>query len=262
MLLSEDASDCSPCTAVTLRPLTGHEEEWLAGNRSVPNALAVSRLLDSCVLRLDDGAPPPATARRMLAGDRDYLMLQLRRLTLGDRVQAVLNCPTCGSKMDLELDAAEAPVEPRPQTAVWHWLDLDGRAVKFRLPAGADQEYIASSDLPAAAEVLFERCVSADAGPPLTPEEKDAVIDAMDHAAPQVDIELDLKCPECGNNFTTPFDMTSFFFDEMRIAGKQFFREVHSLAFYYHWSESEILSMARERRRMYLSLLNDALREA
>ena len=46
----------------------------------------------------------------------------------------------------------------------------------------------------------------------------------------------------------------------MRIAGGQLFREVHSLAFYYHWTEAEILGLARERRRMYLSLLSDAVR--
>jgi hypothetical protein len=261
MLLNEDASDCIPCAGVVLRPLTGDEEEWMARNRGAPNAQAASRLLDSCVLRVDGAEPPPGIARRMLAGDRDYLMLQLRRLTLGDRVRAVLDCPACSSKMDLDFDVAQAPVEGHLQTALWHSLELSGRTLRFRLPAGADQEFVAGRDLTAAAEALFSRCVSFDPGQPLTPEEKAAVIDAMDNTAPQVNIEVDLKCPECGNTFTTPFDMTSFFFDEMRIDSRQLFREIHSLAFYYHWSESEILGMVRERRRLYLSLLSDALRE-
>jgi hypothetical protein len=58
-----------------------------------------------------------------------------------------------------------------------------------------------------------------------------------------------------------PFDTTAFFLSEMRINGEQLLREVHSLAFYYHWSEAEIMSLRRDRRRAYLSLLSDALRQ-
>jgi hypothetical protein len=261
MLLSEDALQCIPCAAVVIRPLTGDDEEWLARNRGTPNAVAASRLLDACVLRVDSGDPPRGISRRMLAGDRDYLMLQLRRLTLGDRVQGVLDCPACGSRMDLDFDAAQAPVQACPQPMVWHSLELPGRAVRFRLPAGVDLELIVGRDLETAVEILLSRCVASDEGQSLTPAEKDAVIETMDKVAPQVDLELDLKCPECAHSFTTPFDMTSFFFDEMGLNSKQLFREIHSLAFYYHWSESDILGMLRERRRMYLSLLSDALRE-
>jgi hypothetical protein len=33
------------------------------------------------------------------------------------------------------------------------------------------------------------------------------------------------------------------------------YREVHLLAFYYHWTESEILSLTRSKRQRYLALL-------
>ena len=58
-----------------------------------------------------------------------------------------------------------------------------------------------------------------------------------------------------------PFDLTAFFFDEMRVSSRQLLREVHTLAFYYHWSESEILGLRRTRRREYLELLSEALRQ-
>src|SRR5436309_2336021 len=69
-----------------LRPLSGHEEEWLARNRHLPNATKVTWLLQACVLSLDDVPATTGLARQMLVGDRDYLVLQLRRLTLGDDV--------------------------------------------------------------------------------------------------------------------------------------------------------------------------------
>ena len=79
--------------------------------------------------------------------------------------------------------------------------------------------------------------------------------------APELELELDLNCPECAHAFVQPFDATSFFFDEMRINANQLLREVHALAFYYHWSEAEILSLGRDRRRAYLGLLSDAIHE-
>src|SRR5256885_580231 len=103
--------------AAELRPLTGHQEAWLAEHAGAPSALAVTRLLSSCVVRLDDVAPGPEVIRRLLVGDRDFLMLQLRRITLGDRVLAVLTCPACGAKMDVEFLASEVPIERRLQTA-------------------------------------------------------------------------------------------------------------------------------------------------
>src|SRR6266567_2702640 len=73
-----------------LRPLTGREEDWLARHPGVPSAIAVTRLLGNCVLRLGGRAATPELVRRLLVGDRDYLMLQLRCITLGDDFQAVV----------------------------------------------------------------------------------------------------------------------------------------------------------------------------
>jgi len=82
----------------------------------------------------------------------------------------------------------------------------------------------------------------------------------MDRLAPQIDLELELVCPECGHEFVVPFDITQFFLSEMRTDRQQLAREVHHLAFHYHWSETEILSLTRSRRHMYLSLLSETLR--
>ena len=58
-----------------------------------------------------------------------------------------------------------------------------------------------------------------------------------------------------------PFDTTAFFLEEMRVNAKVFLQEVHTLASYYHWSEADILGLRRDRRRTYLALLSDALRQ-
>lgn len=251
---------------VELLPLTGYEEEWLARHPRTPSAQVVTRLLSACLARIDDTAPSHDLVRRLLVGDRDYLVLQLRRLTLGDEFQAVMMCPACRAKMDVTVQASEIPIEQRPQAASCYTLGLPraerpARMVRFRLPTGADQESVLGMDLTAAVDALLNLCILDDGGESLSHEEYMVFVAEMDQLAPQLEVELDLTCPECAHMFLAPFDPITFFFQEMRINSDQLLHEIHLLAFYYHWSEAEILSLRRDRRRAYLSLLSDALRQ-
>ena len=244
----------------SLRPLTGREEDWLAQSRNLPHAVKVTRLLSECVLSIE-GAPVNASMiRKLLVGDRDFLVLRVRAATLGDRVLAVLPCPACNERMDVEFSVDEVAVEPRLQTMSAYSFLLGARTIRFRLPAGEDQEAVLGMDLASATGELLLRCLLDDGGIPLGEEERDAVAAEMERLAPRVELELDLSCPECGHAFALPFDTTAFFFEEMRGSHEQLMREFHTLAFYYHWSESEILSLRRDRRRAYLGMLSESLR--
>lgn len=245
----------------TLRQLTGREEEWLAASAGVPAAPLTSRLLAACLVELDGEPGGLELARRLLVGDRDLLVLELRRLTFGSRVAAVLGCPACGAKMDVDFDLDAVPVELRPQTPVFE-VPVEQergppRPVRFRLPTGADQEAVLGFEPEAAAAALLERCL-LDAPGELAPEQREAVGDAMERLTPRVEIELGLSCPECGAAFDAPFDLTAFFYAELRATSRLLLREVHSLALFYHWSEAEILGLTRAKRRAYLALLSDA----
>jgi hypothetical protein len=249
-----------------LCPLTGREEEWLTEHPHVPSALAVSRILSACLLRLDDVPSTPELVRNLLVGDRDYLMLHLRRITLGETIAAVIVCPACTQKMDVDFVIGDVPVAWRPQEMAIYPLDLGvegkqpGRTVQFRLPTGRDQETVLSVPAEMAVATLLSNCLVDDGGVPLSTAEQEAVIEAMEALAPQVDLELDLTCPECGHAFLVPFDTTAFFFGEVRATGDKLLKEVHTLALYYHWSEQEILALTRARRRGYLALLSESLR--
>ena len=125
-----------------LRSLTGAEEDWLAANPGVPSATAVTSLLSASLVRLDDVSVDIDLVRHLLIGDRDYLMLQLRRITLGDQVRAVVHCPACSEKMDIDFAVQDVPVERRPQSSATYALDHGGRTLRFRLPVGGDQEAV------------------------------------------------------------------------------------------------------------------------
>ena len=245
---------------VGLRPLTGSEEDWLAESRDVPNAAKVTKLLIDCVVSVEETTVNSGVTRRMLVGDRDFLILQLRAATLGDRIQAVLSCAACRQPIDVDFPISGMTIEPRPQTSERYSVELNGRQVCFRLPSGEDQEAVLGLDLEKAADALLGLCVVDDGGAALTADEREALAAEMERLAPAVDLELELECPECGHSFIAPFDTTAFFFDEMRVNHERLMREFHTLAFYYHWSEKEILSLRRDRRRAYLNILSEALR--
>ena len=266
-LIGDGVADWRHYRSAMLRPLTGYEEEWLARHNGVPNAIRTSHILDACVLRLDGQEPPRDMARRLLVGDRDFLVLQLRRLMHGDRILAVVACPECKSRMDVDLNASEIPVESGVLNDPTHQIELagydghGGRVIRFRLPSGGDQEAVLGLDLEAATDRLLDLCLLDHAAIALGPEEKASLIAALEEHAPRLEPELELACPECGHSFVMPFDPTAFFFEELRISAERLLREVHVLAFYYHWSESEILGLERDRRRAYLALLSDTLRQ-
>jgi hypothetical protein len=242
-----------------LRHLTGCEEEWLAEHREAPLPVAVTRLLSAALVGLENVSPTPELVQALLVGDRDFLMLRLREMTFGTRLSAVVECPGCRGRMDVDLETGDIPFERREQTAPAHSLELNGRTVRFRLPTGADQEAAARADEPI--EALWTRCLLHHGGRVLSADERAAVVEEMDRLAPQVEVELDLTCPECALRFPLPFDVSSFFVHEMRISAKRLLREVHSLAACYHWTEADILGLRRDRRRAYLALLSDSFQQ-
>ena len=262
--------------------LSGREEEWLACRSSSFNAVAVTQLLRRCVHRI--GAVSPVTegvARGLLVGDRQFLMLKLRAAMFGERVMATLVCPweDCGKRIDIDFSLLDLPVYESTDKGPLFALELSAtadqgrRVLVFRLPNGGDQEAVASTAAPdpeRALTFLMGRCVESIDGRQageLFVQELDtsarAEIDsAMAAVAPRVDANLHGLCPECGRPFTRPFDLAGFFFDELRIGRDQLYREVHCLAYHYHWSEAEILGLSRAKRRLYIEILTEQLERA
>ncbi len=261
-----------------LRPLSGRDEAFLNEEaRSLLPASRVTALLARCLDRLGPLTPvTPESVRALTVGDREALLLHLRRLTLGDRLPCGLSCPKpeCGEKMDLDLKVSDLllPAYPHPQAKHERTVTENGRTyrVGFRLPTGADQEAaaaLASGDPQAAADLLLRRCVERvvteddkplEALPPAVARQLPALMAELD---PQAELTLNLTCPVCGSAFSAFFDTATYFFQELSSRMEHLYREVHLLASYYHWSEAEIMGMTASKRRRYLDLLVEAFAE-
>jgi hypothetical protein len=260
-----------------LRPLTGDDEAYLIeiGDTFLP-AHRTTALLARGLTRLGPLQPvPPAAVQSLTVGDREALLLHLRRLTMGDRMPCVLTClaPACGAKMDLDLKVGDLLLAPYTDSREWYErsIEEEGQAyqVRFRLPSGADQEAIAARarvDPEGAAELLLRRCVArvsvdgerdmGEGWPPIVREQLPVWMAELD---PQAELMLNLACPACDHAFSALFDTATYWFQELAGRSQHLYREVHFLAFHYHWSEAEIMGMTARKRRRYLDLLDEEL---
>jgi len=264
---------------VDLNSVTGLDEELLAEVQpAVCSARIVTALLTRCVKRV--GLLEPVTASLigdLLVGDREFLMLKLREMTLGTRLDAVVRCPApdCGVRMDLKLNLDDFCAEAAPISSLFFALDCPDQnpdvneiSVEFRLPTGADQDAVALGvgvDEASAVRKLLARTISRINSQ--SPVEEQAVAtlpegvqrrieEQMEKLAPQGFVELEITCLECQELFSVPFDPASFFLAEIMGGRQSLEREVHFLAWHYHWRERDILALPRRKRRRYIELIH------
>jgi hypothetical protein len=260
-----------------LRPLTGRDEEFLQASTLAP-AARTSAVLARCLCRVGPVSSVGAEIARALSiGDREALLLHLRRLTLGEVMPCLLKCPNadCAEKLDLALQVWELLLPPYRHADDVHEMSIasgDIRyRVRFRLPNGADQEHAAAlvaGSPESATELLLRRCVqeivdeqTGEAVQPTPAPVADALADEMAKLDPQAEIILDLVCPACRAPFRAPFDIADYFHREICGEESDLLRQVHLLAFHYHWSERDILRLSRRKRLRYVELLSSTPRQ-
>jgi hypothetical protein len=259
---------------VELRPLNGEDEVFLLeGGELLSSPARETALLTQCVVRFGSEVPATkAVVRSLSVGDREALLLHLRLLTFGDRMPCVLSCPqkNCCEKMNLDLFVKSLLVKPYEEWREWHDVSLSvcgkDNQVRLRVPTGVDLELLSSCApaSPVMAEMLLlERCArvapsDGEGGQhvdSLSPALIDAIGRELSRLDPQAEILLSMKCAACGRDFTAEFDAGAYFYQELRGHIAYLYREVHTIARSYHWSESDILGMTPKNRSIYLGLL-------
>jgi hypothetical protein len=186
------------------------------------------------------------TLADMDLGLRDWHLLRLRRALFGSRLDGYTDCPACGGRLEIELDARQlqdehAPPDPAPV------LDGDGR--RFRLPNSRDLIAISAiDDVDAAERELMQRCCMDGDGDAVSTE----IEDAMTVMASQRGFQLDMTCACCGEQWLFDFDPGAFVWEEIRARALELLDQVHRLAEAHGWSERAILAMTDARRNAYL----------
>lgn len=249
---------------VRLHAITGRLEEAMAeaaaDERSLPERLTA--LLGVSVAAIGGQPVDEDVLASLCIGDRRYLAVQVARWIDGDQVWLRPRCRSCSALFDVGFRRSELPVKaagkgfPTPSIA-WR-----GHRLSLRLPSGRDQaEVVGWPEEPALAHLL-RRCVVACDDEPvsaalereLDASARSAIDSALDDASPDVATEMMTQCPECSAEQRVGLDVTL----GTATALDRLLQDVHRLASRYHWSETDILALSRDRRRRYLDLIDSA----
>ena len=196
-------------------------------------------------------------------GQRDARLLSLRELTFGSELSALMNCPACGSQLQLTFDSADIRMTGEDKTPDTRSLSLNDYEISFRLPNSLDLGALAAgASVGSGAKLLLKRCVLSarhertEVAVEELPDEILKAIDLqMDRADPQADVQLSPECLQCNHRWQAPFAIDAFFWTEIQAWAERTLHEVHLLASAYGWREADILNMSPRRRWSYVEML-------
>ena len=198
--------------------------------------------------------------------DLDTALLLTRQVLFGKRIRADAVCPSdgCGAPIEVSFYIPDylthhAPHQPRgvKPDAEPGWFQFQDGTISFRLPVVADRVAIAHHPHPK--QELIQRCIRP---PDLKARQLRRVENALEAIAPSLAGTLQGKCVECGADVEIFFDPQQFTLRELRNQAAFIYEDIHLLAFYYQWSEAEILALPRHRRMQYAETLRQARRVA
>jgi hypothetical protein len=247
-----------------VKELTGHDEEAVADALGLSTPKRTTALLERLVsfAGISD-SNILQTVRNLTAGDRVALILAVRRMLLGDSLDCLVACPSCGTDMSVELSISQLTNPTAPPPTEEREFEVSGHRLTLRPVAGNDLESAGESPVGAdTEEKLVKSCVTFS-DPPLPERLPEPLLSAISEKLgeldPQADPQLDLTCPTCAVRFQTPFFAEDFVLREIERIQPQLEKEVHWIAFNYNWAETEILSLPVSKRKRYVELINRTL---
>lgn len=236
--------------------------------RAQPITMQALMLLEGC---------SPGAAREDLAklsvGRRDALLLSLRELLFGARLNGVTACPRCGQQLEIGIEAADIHADVETRDPELLTVTSGAYAARFRLPNSDDLAALANNNVQVSGDegaigTLLSRCLvelrkngrkqRVDSSPALPNALIDAIAAEMEKADPQANVQLELDCADCGHRWVSGFDIGSFLWNEVDNWARRVLREVFALASAFGWRESDILAMSAGRRQLYLQMIADA----
>lgn len=196
----------------------------------------------------------------MSIGQRDGCLLLLREQLFGSRMECTVACPGCSEPLEFSCAVADLCLNQLPPPGEFLNLTHGEFAVRYRLPNSHDLQWVLENpdDVGGQARML-QRCIQQVTernrditGQPLPEALLEAVLEGMEQADPQGNMELDLTCPACDKRWQSPFDIVTYLWTELEAWGQRLLGDIHVLASAYGWTEADILAVSPWRRRHYL----------
>ncbi len=218
--------------------------------------------IDQALLLLRHASPeqPFETLCEWTIGQRDASLLDLRRHTIGDRIDAYAECPGCRTGLEFELSCNALLASAAPSEDTWTRVEQDGRSWELRGPNSRDLALaITAADPEQARRIILSRCVRGVAGdtemPVWTEVNQAALAGRLGEVDPLAEVLIDLRCELCGQQWQALFDIVTLFWSELQAKSRRLLQEVDLLARTYGWTEGEVLGMSEQRRGLYVEMV-------
>ncbi len=210
-------------TTAEVRELTGADEEAISKLPDLSKGLMV--MLERAVVKLGDKKTDLGLLDALLAGDRELLLLEIRKATFGSEI--TVKGTLCGScqeditiTIDLNKDVEYRKLEGDKEFTV----DCKVGAVKVKLPTGFTQKALVNSINKTAPEldtIVLKDCVQEINGAPVINHSVVLGLGVMDrrtilteisnrNPGPQLS-EITKDCPTCGQEVSLPLTLADLF---------------------------------------------------
>lgn len=156
----EDPFDGVTYTA-EIRELTGADEEAISKISEPGKALLT--ILDRAVVKIGDKAADKDSLDTLLAGDRELLLLAIRKATFGAEVTLGPTCPQCGEDQEFKIDLdADVEIKKLKEEDRYFTVNCKVGKVDLTLPKGTVQKALINSNNKSPAEldtILLKHCI-------------------------------------------------------------------------------------------------------
>lgn len=189
-------------------------------------------------------------------GRRNQALTNFYSQCFGRHLRAWTACPTCGEKLEFEMDAELLSGEE-----TWEGKGASDPVTvngwTLRLPTSRDLAVVADETDPITGALrIVEGCLVEPSAPgEWSEEELSEIGERLSMADPLAEIRVSVPCPACGNDRKETLDLVSFIWTEIEARVRRLLFDVHTLASAYGWSEADILSLSENRRSMYLEMV-------
>lgn len=216
-------------TEVELREMTGAEEELLTNQRLIRTGDAVNQVLKNCIVRLgDNDEPSMKDVLDLLSGDRLFILVKLRQVSLGDGVELELVCPNaaCRATNHVAVDLEDLEVTPYgPEREFSFELPGSKRTVRFGYLDGHKEKRLAALKEPSISSAMLIRIIDIDGKPPnkklmaeMSMRDRSALRREMLRVDAGIDTTVETECDSCSARIRTRLEAEpGFLFPGVRL---------------------------------------------
>jgi hypothetical protein len=219
-------------------PMTGYTRKSIAREdvRTSPTKVT-DMIFTQCLRRVGTYSINSRILDELLSGDRDFLLMEIRRVSMGSTVRAEVECEGCRKRLGVTFDLSEINVK-RLEDKEYEIIEVDGAgAMAFRMNTdkgvkalcrfsrGLEQKAVVpmfEKNAIAASYKLYTSCLlewNGQAGPfapdffdGLSLPAIDSFAEAFTERQPGPDFKQETDCPSCGKKIQFTFRNSDFLF--------------------------------------------------